>query len=184
MRPGYEKWLEGNGTVLRSRCGIGPFDRLDPFQLAKAMKIEVIYPVEGLGIPPYILQYVLNEGQNTWDGGTLVLQDNTHMVVLNPSRGRARQNATLMEELAHIHLGHPPSKLIRLQGITLRSVKKSVENQAFHLGAAALLPARVLKGARTLGHTAEQLLVKYLISHELLVMRENMVGIKLLRAAG
>jgi hypothetical protein len=184
MRAGYEKWLEGNGTALRSKCGIGPFDRLDPFQLAKTMNIEVLYPVEGLGIPTDVLKHVLNEGRDAWDGGTIVLQDKTYKVVLNPSRGRERQNATLMEELAHIHLGHPPSKLIRLQGITLRSVKKSVENQAFHLGAAALLPARVLKGARTLGHTAEQLLVKYLVSHELLVMRENMVGVKLLRAAG
>src|SRR5277367_4367578 len=88
MRPGYEKWLEGNGTALRSRCGIGPFDRLDPFQLAKTMNIEVIYPVEGLGIPTDVLKHVLNEGRDAWDGGTLALQDNTYKVVLNPSRGR------------------------------------------------------------------------------------------------
>ena len=183
MREHYERYLEGHAHALREKCGTGAFDRLDPFALAKIMKVEVVMPIQGSGIDEITWNKVCVEGQDNWDGGTMILPDETRLVVLNPTRPVVRQRATLMEELAHLHLGHTPSKLIVIGGIRMRTVNKTNERAAYQLGAASLLPARVLKGAKTRGYTAEQVAEIHGVSMQLLKMRENFVGVHLPRMA-
>jgi Zn-dependent peptidase ImmA (M78 family) len=103
-------------------------------------------------------------------------------VVMNPNHQSTRQRATLMEELAHVHLNHRPTDLMNA-GSTgfFRSFNKSHEKEAYWVGAAALLPRRVLKGAKTLGLTAGDIASRHQVSHELVRFRENITGVKLLQ---
>ena len=137
----------------------------------------------GWAVDDVTLNKVLVEEQDKWDGGTMILPDGGRLVVLNPTRCETRQRATIMEELAHLHLGHTPSKFIVIGGITMRTVKKADEKAAYQVGAAALLPARILRGAVTRGYTAEQVAEEHGVSMKLLQMRENFVGVHLPRSA-
>ena len=181
MREQYERYLEGHAHALREKCGTGAFDRLDPFALARIMKVEVVRPVLGSGVDEVTWNKVCVEGQDNWDGGTMILPDGARLVVLNPTRAAVRQRATIMEELAHLHLGHTPSKLILIGGIRMRTVNKTHERAAYQLGAASLLTARILKGAKTRGYTAEKVAETHGVSMQLLKMRENFVGVHLPR---
>jgi hypothetical protein len=182
MKPQYERFLEGNANALRAKCGTGAFDRLDPFTLATIMEVQVVRPVQS-AFDHETWQKVFVDGKDTWDGGTMILPDGSRLVVLNPTRGMIRQRATLMEELCHLHLGHEPSRLIVIGGFRIRSVNQANERAAYQVGAAALLPARVLKGAKTRAYTAEQVAETHGVSMPLLKMRENFVGVHLLRNA-
>jgi hypothetical protein len=66
-----------------------------------------------------------------------------------------------------------------VNGIVLRSWDDSAEKQAYWLGAAALLPERVLKGSRTLGKTIEAVAEEHAVSIPLVKFRTQILGIPL-----
>jgi hypothetical protein len=84
-----------------------------------------------------------------------------------------------MEELAHLSLDHKPSRLISYDGVIVRTWNKTEETQAYWVGAAALLPRRVMKGARTLGRDAAAVANEHLVSEDLVHFREKVLGIRL-----
>ena len=176
---GYSKFLEGHAERLRGKCKLGPFDRLDPFVLAKAMRMDVRYVGECSGLPEDLLETVLGTTGGNWDAGTLKLPDGRIHVYMNPMREEPRQNATLMEEVAHIHLGHKPTEIITCGDIVFRTCSKANEGQAYWLGATALLPLRILKGARTRRMTMEEVSEAHRVIQELVKFRCNLHGIAL-----
>ena len=103
---------------------------------------------------------------------------------MNPTRCRERQHASLMEELAHIALDHKPTRLTAVNGIVLREWKQAHETQAYWVGAAALVPQRVVKGAITRRMTLPELAEQCGVSQELIVFREKVLGLQLARPAG
>ena len=65
------------------------------------------------------------------------------VVILNPNHGRAPTNATLMEEICHVFLGHQPNRLSVVtkdeRGRVLnRDYRKADEEQAYGVGEAGL----------------------------------------------
>jgi Zn-dependent peptidase ImmA (M78 family) len=80
-------------------------------------------------------------GESPVDGASLIL--------LNPAHAMTRRRATLMEEVVHIVLGHPKSSLVidSRGGIGHRSHDARVEDEAYTVGAACLLPYRDLFSA-------------------------------------
>lgn len=88
-----------------------------------------------------------------------------------------------MEELSHIHLKHKPTKLQVVNGLVLRDWNQTQETQAYWVGAAALVPRRVMKGAITRRMTLADVAGECGVSHELVGFREKVTGLKLLRAA-
>lgn len=143
------------------------------------MEISVLPPEYFSDVTVEMLQVVTVKFKDVWDAGTLPLPDGTHLVVLNPARERLRKHTSVMEELAHIHLDHKPSQLVNIGGIVLRSWSSSNETAAYAVGSAALLPAYLLKGARTRGYTAEQVSEQHQVSIELVAFRLNVTGITL-----
>jgi len=88
-----------------------------------------------------------------------------------------------MEELVHIKLKHKPTKLVSVNGVTMRNWNQSQETEAYWIGAAALLPRCVIKGAKTLGWTAEKVANDHGVSLKLVEFREKVLHIKLNREA-
>jgi hypothetical protein len=181
--PGYLKFLEGNAEKLRRKCGLGAFARLDPFLLAREMAMEVFFVGAQSGLPADLLETVLGTAGGSWDAGTLKLPDGRIHVYMNPGRDERRQRSTLMEEISHIHLGHSPTEMIKCGGLVFRTCNKSHESQAYWLGAAALLPLRILKGARTRKMTQEELADEHKVSIDLVRFRCQINEIKLLAPA-
>jgi hypothetical protein len=178
----FLRWIEGRAERLRSKCVLSPFAQLNPFTLAAKMSVSVICPQDVEGLDPEVLDRVLNVGGMEWDAATVPVGDGCHIVVLNPRPCVERQRVSLMEELAHIDLGHEPAGLKIVNGIVLRDWKQTHETEAYWVGSAALVPRRVMKGAITRGMTLAAVATECGVSHALVEFRERLLGLKLLRS--
>jgi Zn-dependent peptidase ImmA (M78 family) len=87
-----------------------------------------------------------------------------------------RTNATLMEEISHVFLGHQPSRLKVVaeneSGRTIsRDYRKADEEAAYATGAAALVPFSTLRRLVLEGQTSVQIARHFQVSRELVEYR-------------
>ena len=121
---------------------------------------------------------MLIDGKNAWSGGACshALRDGRKLIVLNPTHGENRQNATLMEEICHVFLGHKPSRLaienVNKYGQPIaREYQAEVEEEAYSVGAAALVPYSALRRMVNQGKTAQEIARHFNVSRELVEYR-------------
>ena len=102
------------------------------------------------------------------------------VVILNPTHADTRKRASLMEEIAHVYLGHKPSSLIVIKGKTaMRSYKRFQETEAYWTGAAALVPLALMKQSQSAGIQREALAQYCGVSVDLIKFREKITTTKL-----
>jgi hypothetical protein len=122
---------------------------------------------------------ILVHGKDAWSGGVYAqtLPDGTRICILNSEHNPRRLKTTLMEEIAHIHLKHKPTGLVRsVNGMCMRSYDRAQEEEAFGVGAAALIPWSALFPAINTGVTIDQLVERYELSGELVRYRIQITG--------
>jgi hypothetical protein len=146
---------EIRGQGLREFAGLSdPRERLDPFLLASYAKLLVVSfsDIETL-LGDSARRQLLGEGRDAWSGGAASqrLPDGRKLIILNPTHGKNRHNATLMEEISHVFLGHKPSRLAivkrdRKGNIAARDYNEQIEEEAYATGAAAALREFVANG--------------------------------------
>lgn len=151
---------------------------LDPFELAYYARIMVldVHQVEGLS--EKAKQHLLNDGSNNWSGGTASknLPNGWRLVILNPTHGTQRMNATLMEEICHVFLGHKPNRLAVINQDKhgqqrARDYVRSDEEAAYSIGAAALVPYSALRRFVLAGKTARDIARHFNVSRPLVIYR-------------
>ena len=98
---------------LRDFAGVADSEPLDPFALAHFAKLMVIDFGAIEGLSPETRAHLLGDGAEEWSGGACSrpLPNGWRLVILNPAHGKRRNRATLMEEVAHVFLGHQPNRL-------------------------------------------------------------------------
>ncbi|HSK74060.1 MAG TPA: ImmA/IrrE family metallo-endopeptidase [Pyrinomonadaceae bacterium] len=165
---------------LRDFAGLKRDDeRLDPFELARYAKLIV---AEFDQIEPFLTEetrnHLLGTGQDKWSGGACSqkLFDGKKLIILNPTHGKNRQNATLMEEICHVFLGHKPSRLaiktVNKQGkVIARDYRPEIEEEAYSIGAAALVPFSSLRRMVNQGKTSREIARHFNVSRELVEYR-------------
>ena len=165
---------------LREFAGLRRDDeRLNPFDLAKYAKLLVASFEQ---IEPFLTeetkQHLLSEGKDLWSGGasSQTLPDGRKLIILNPTHGENRQNATLMEEISHVFLGHRPSRLAiksyNKEGKTIaRDYRPEIEEEAYSVGAAALVPYSALRRFVLQGKTSREIARHFNVSRELVEYR-------------
>lgn len=142
-------WTEFQAAAMRRDLDLGEYDALDPFELSKEMEIPILPANLIKGIPMEVHHQLFVVDSDFWSGATLELPDGHLCVILNHMHVRTRTNATLMEELAHVHLAHPPSLRIPVGGgSVVHTYDERREDEAFGVGAAALIPRPLLEWAR------------------------------------
>jgi hypothetical protein len=153
--------------------------RLDPFTLARFAKLFVasfddIAPL----LSEETLTHLTRDGKNAWSGGAAshTLPDGRKLIILNPTHGRNRQNATLMEEICHVFLGHKPSRLAierrdKDGQIIARDYNHNIEEEAYSTGAAALVPYTSLKRMVEAGRTSAEISRHFYVSKALVEYR-------------
>ncbi|MBC7900934.1 MAG: ImmA/IrrE family metallo-endopeptidase [Saprospiraceae bacterium] len=153
--------------------------RLDPFKLAQYAKLLV---ASFDRIEPLLTEEtraeLIGKGKDKWSGGAAsrTLPDGRRLIILNPTHGKNRQNATLMEEVCHVFLGHKPSRLAiekrdKAGNIIARDYHAEIEEEAYGTGAAALVPYRALKGFVEQGKTAAEIARHFNVSRALIEYR-------------
>jgi hypothetical protein len=164
---------------LRDFAGLRREDEpLDPFELAYFAKLMVINFDEIAGLSEETREHLLGAGMNDWSGGTSSrpLPNGWRLVILNPKHGKARNNATLMEEVCHVFLGHKANRLSIVaqnkQGKTVaRDYREADEEAAYAVGAAALVPYAGLRGLLKRGKSSIEMARHFGVSRELIEYR-------------
>ena len=98
---------------LREFAGVTEDQPLDPFALAGFARLLVIDFDSIEGLSPESREHLLGAAADQWSGGACSrpLPNGWRLVILNPVHGAQRNRATLMEEVAHVFLGHKPNRL-------------------------------------------------------------------------
>ena len=164
---------------MREFAGLRRDDqRLDPFKLAKYAKLLVVPLDDVKGLSDATVWHLLGEGKDKWSGGAAShkLPDGRKLIILNPTHGRNRHNATLMEEISHVFLGHQPSRLsIKAKNkegkLIARDYSAAIEEEAYATGAAALVPYSSLKRFVLEGKTAAEVARHFNVSRALVEYR-------------
>lgn len=178
--PPGEKWRQFELSALgfRDFAGVRSEVPLDPFRLAKFANLLVVSFDQIKGLSPDVRKHLLGDASEKWSGGacSLPLPDGRKIVILNPNHGRMRTNATLMEEVSHVFLGHQPSRLKvvaeTMNGRTSsREYRKADEEAAYATGAAALVPFSALRRFLLDGQTSQQIAKHFHVSRELVEYR-------------
>jgi len=110
---------------------------LDPFSAASEVGIVVHGQEYFARFSAEERQQVLELAGSHWSAGT-ILAAGKATIILNPTHDPVRQKATLAEELAHIVIGHPPSRIDPTTGF--RTYDDDVESEAYGVGGAMLMP--------------------------------------------
>jgi hypothetical protein len=178
--PPGEKWrqYELKALGLRDFARVRAGAPLNPFDLARFANLLVvdIERIKDLSIQSR--KHLLGSASEEWSGGACSrsLPDGRKIVILNPNHGPARTNATLMEEICHVFLGHKANRLAVIadgeHGKTLtRDYRKLDEEAAYAVGAAALVPFAPLRRAVLEGESAASVARHFRVSRDLIEYR-------------
>jgi hypothetical protein len=127
--PPGEKWrnFELKALGLRDFARVHGDQPLNPFQLARFANLIVIRFDQVEGLSETAREHLLGSASENWSGGACTLPNGMKLVILNPTHGRSRTNATLMEEICHVFLGHQPNRL----SIVTRDERGKVMNRDY-----------------------------------------------------
>jgi hypothetical protein len=163
---------------LRDFARLRDRDAMDPFALARYARLLVVDFEQIQGLTKETREHLLGEGAEKWSGGACAnpLPDGWRLVILNPTHGRRRNCATLMEEICHVFLGHKPNRLAIVaqneRGRTVaREYNHADEEAAYSIGAAALVPYGALRSFVLSGKTAGEIGRHFGTSRELVEYR-------------
>lgn len=178
--PPGEKWrtFELQALALRDFARTHPAAPLDPFALARYADLLVVDIARIRALSEESRQHLLGPGAEQWSGGATsrALPDGRKIVILNPTHGPTRTNATLMEEICHVFLGHQANRLAIIandqHGKTLaRDYRKADEEAAYATGAAALVPFGSLRRLVLDGRSSAQIAKHFRVSRDLVEYR-------------
>jgi hypothetical protein len=170
---------EIRALALREFAGLKFDDEaLNPFALAAYAKLFVATFEDIEGLSEDTKKHLLDGGKDLWSGGaaSAKLPNGSRLIILNPTHGRNRHNATLMEEICHVFLGHKPSRLAisntNKEGKQIaRDFHAEIEEEAYGTGAAALLPFTAIKRMILDGKTVAEIARHFNVSRALVEYR-------------
>lgn len=162
--------------ALRDFARVRPDLPLNPFDLARFANLIVLDFEEVEGLSDNAREHLLGPATESWSGGACTLPNGMKLVILNPNHGPARTKATLMEEICHVFLGHQPNRLSVVTKdergkVMNRDYRKADEEEAYGVGAAALVPYAALKRFLLQGKAVRQIAAHFGVSRELVEYR-------------
>jgi len=178
--PPGERWrrYELQGLGLRDFAGLRADAPLNPFALARFANLLVVSFDQIQGLSAQVREHLLGPAAAEWSGGACsrALPDGRKIIILNPTHGRQRRHATLMEEICHVFLGHTPNRLSIVGSdkggrAVARDYQKADEEAAYGTGAAALVPFTSLRRFVLAGKSASEIARHFGVSRELVGYR-------------
>lgn len=175
------KIWEPKALELRRLAPVGVNGLIDPWGLAPKVNLLMVAADEKLlgSLDDEYRLHLLGAGGKMWSGGVLpiTLPDGNRICILNPTDSVGRRKSTLMEEIAHVHLKHKPTKLVFDKGgVKFRDFNEAQEKEAFGVGAAALLPWHSFFHEINDGCTCAEIAKKYEVTDDLVRYRIQITG--------
>lgn len=171
--PNPNQWRnEANGLDLRDALLLPPDVELDCEAAFRLLPHVTLLAHGDLPMAAKFVEHLRNAGQRSWSGMGIPLNGGGTAVIYNDSHSRTRIRATLMEEFFHLWLKHPTSTIrVYDQHGHLRTYNGTIEIEAYHSGAAALVPFKGLKALVEGGMPVQQIALTYDVSPELVEFR-------------
>lgn len=137
LRRGFVKESEEYAVEFRQELGVPENGPLCPFALAKHLEIPVTPISTHPTIPDTVKLHFATTGQSSFSAVTIA--DGSFREVLhNDYQHPNRCASSIMHEIAHVVLGHPPKP--PFLGDTCRSFDPVMEKEANELGFTLLVP--------------------------------------------
>jgi len=171
------KQIELRAIEIKAACGCGPYDAVAPLELADRMDVGIVDAEAFFASLPERLRVALLETHSrSWSAGSITVADRLY-VLLNPTQSEARSSPTLLEELVHDALGHPKSQLIEQDGVVIRTCQHDIEDEAYCVATALLMPYRELFNHLNAGLQLADLPVPAPVSDECRLFRVKRAGL-------
>jgi hypothetical protein len=170
------KDIELRAIELKAAYDFGPYDAVSPVELADRMGVGLVDPLMFDTLPVEQRKALLEDYRRSWSAGSITVSG-ALFVVTNPTHSAARTSVTILEELAHEALGHPKSQLIERDGLVIRTCQHDVEDEAYCVAAALLMPYRDLFNHLNAGRPLKELAVPAPVSDECRAFRVKRAGL-------
>ena len=173
LRWGFKTEAAELAAEVRAELELGPFDRLDPRQLAQHLDIPIV-PLSDLAPTCTGALYFLEEERETFSALT-VFEGRRRVIIHSDAHSPARRNSNLAHELAHGLLLHEPQPALdATTGCRLCNVTNEYEADWL---ASELLVTREMALAVARGRFTRQAAMERLgVSARMLTWRLNMTG--------
>ena len=178
LRRGFKAQSERRSAETRKRFGLQPDSPLSARKVAAEFGVLVWAEFDIEGVSDDDLAQLILTDPESWSAFTMRVGEN-HLVVVNSSQSRPRQNSVVMHELSHVILGHE----LTSAGLTAdghfvpTTYNQDQEDEADWLAGTLLLPRPALLKIRRLGMTDNQARDAYQVSGQMLKWRFRMTGV-------
>ena len=176
LRRGFKALAERNSASARDALGLTAVAPLDAWRYAEHLRV-VVADFESLGLTPECVQQLIHVDSASWSAMTL-FDRGIHLIVVNPAHAPTRKQSDLMHELAHIELGHAPTRVeVSATGLLLLSDYADDQEQEadWHAGA-LLLPRDGILQLLAQGSSVASIARYYGVSEALCEWRVRMTG--------
>lgn len=179
---GFKTWSENIAVQVRTELDLPGIAPLDPRRLAAHLAVALCTPGQIPGLSSAARQVLLGPEADAWSAVT-ISHRGRDLIIYNPTHSPARQTSDLMHELAHLLIGHEPTKLFLSQdgSMALRSYDKTQEAEASWLAGSLLLPRIALLHVTRSGTDIRQACRGYRVSQDLFRFRLHATGVNLQR---
>lgn len=169
---GFSSKAEKIAEDYRGKLKLHPCDHLCAFKLADFLGVSVCQPAD------YGLDATSLERVTGWSGLYLVNEYGEKIIIHNPLHSLARQQSTLMHELAHLLCEHPlPGDSILPTLPFLRRYELQHEQEAEYLGATLQITRKGLVWASRKGMVIAQIADYFKASEEMVKYRLRISGV-------
>ena len=166
----FRKKCEAIAADWRVRVGLRSFDKMPANLLAKAFEADIRSLADFLGLSATMIAKLPDV-----DLDAFIYSRDPLVIYYNPHREPERYESTMMHELAHVILEHPPEKLEVVDGVLQRNPDKRVEEEAGFLGGCLQIPRGGILWARQKGISKEEVGAHFGASKEMVQWRWNAV---------
>lgn len=141
MRRGFKASCEREAASHRRALGLRLDEALDPEKLAEHLGVSVWRPEDVPRLASENVRQLVEEDSDSWSAVTLRL-GSSRLTIVNSAHAPVRQRSSVTHELAHLILGHRPSRIdVSEEGLlVLSSFEGEEEREADWLSAALLVP--------------------------------------------
>lgn len=178
LRRGFKASCENIARLQRRQLNLAPPAPLNPYDLARRLRIIVHTVEEVPGLSPECLHTLLHEGADSWSAVTLTANGRS-VIILNSAHAKSRLASDLVHEIAHILIGHNPSRVDVAEdgSLMLNTYSRDQEDEANWLAGCLLLPREALILIRSQKLDLTTAARKYGISLAMLQYRINVTGV-------
>lgn len=178
LKRGFKAQSERRSVEIRRKFGLQADAPLNARQVAAAYGILVWTEADIEGVSHDDLVQLTVTDADSWSAFTMRVGEK-HLIVVNSSQSKPRQNSVIMHEFSHILLGHE----LTSAGLTAEghfvptTYDQDQEDEADWLAGTLLLPRPALLKIRSLGLSDSQAQEMYQVSDQMLKWRFRMTGV-------